>query len=44
MKRLFNAILFAAFLLGACLVSERAQAHIDNAMGAFDRLSALANR
>jgi len=44
MKRIVNLLLFAVTLSSALLLSDLAQAHLQNASNAFDRISALAGR
>jgi hypothetical protein len=39
MKRLINFALFAVFLVGACVLSDIAQTHMDRMGAAIDRLT-----
>jgi hypothetical protein len=42
MKRLINFTLFAAFLIGACVLSDNAQVHMDRMSDAIDHLATRA--
>jgi hypothetical protein len=42
MKRLINFALFAAFLVGACVLSDNAQSHMDRMGAAIDHLTTRA--